>query len=155
MSTASGAWPVLWCKFLVWVTQLMTMVPLSSIILYFEAQPVDEFLGKRHTIGPIDILLFPCLTKVLDGGLWKRTPRQTPWLTWPLLCSLKCGPCTSLLEMQTLSPVSDLLNPNLHPNTSPNLLSHRIYLRASPRFQTVNKIHILFIFMYFQQLLNA
>ena len=45
MGTAFGAWSVLWCKFLVWVAQLMTIAPLNSTILYFAAQPVDELLS--------------------------------------------------------------------------------------------------------------
>lgn len=78
--------------------------------------------------------------RTMEEDSWfQQTPWQTPWLTCPLLCSLKCGgPCpstigitSSLLEMQTLSPVSDLLNRNLRPNISPNLLSCQMYLHVS------------------------
>ena len=62
--TAFGAWPVFWCKFLVWVAQLRTMAPLSSAMLYFEAQSVDELsLGQRPGTGPISTLLSPLLRK--------------------------------------------------------------------------------------------
>lgn len=58
----------------------MTMAPLHSI-LYFETQLVDDSLGQRPTTGA-------------GRGTTEEEGQcqQTPWLAYPLLCSLKCNP---------------------------------------------------------------
>lgn len=58
----------------------ITMAPLHSIILYFEAQPVDYSLGQRSSTGAVRTME--------EEGQFQRTP----WLIRPLLYSLTCGP---------------------------------------------------------------